>query len=81
MIRFRGRVCTVGPVALDRVDQAVLVGVCGFLGIGSFGLEVGLKLGSIPIFVRCSNFVIPIFLDEIFEIFTIRGRWVWDVVV
>lgn len=35
-----GRVRTVRPVALDRVDQAVLVRVRGFLSVGSLGLEI-----------------------------------------
>ena len=81
MIRFRGRVRTVRPVALDRVDQAVLVCVRGFLGIGSFGLEVRLKLGGVPFLVRCSDLFIPIALYKLFEIFAVCGCWVWDVVI
>lgn len=81
MIGFRGRVRTIRPVALDRVDQAVLVRVRGFLAIGSLGLEIRLKLGSIPVLVRGSNFFIPIALHKILEIFAVCGCRVRDIVV
>ena len=63
MIRFRGRVGTVRPVTLDGTDQAILIRVRGLFGIGPFGLEVRLKLWSIPFLVRCSNLIIPVLLD------------------
>ena len=81
MIRFGGGVCAVGPVTLDRVDQTVFIGVRRFLGIGSLGLEVRLKLGSFPFIVRCSNFFIPILLYKIFKVFAVRGCRVGDVIV
>ena len=30
---------------------------------------------------RVNDFRLPVVLDQIFEIFTISGRWIWDIVV
>ena len=81
MIRFGGRVRTVGPITLHRADQAVLVGVRSFLGIGSLGLEVRLKLGSFPFLVWCGNFIVPVALYKILKVFAVCGSRVWNVVV
>ena len=81
MIRFGGRVRTVGPITLDRADQAVLIGVRDFLGIGSLGLEVRLKLRGFPFLVRCGKFVVPIVLYKILKVFAVCGCRVWNVVV
>ena len=81
IVSARRRVRRLSPIAFYLIDKTGFVRFCGFLRISTLGLEVGLKLRSLPIGVGRRNFIVPAALDQIFQIGTVCGSWIWDIVI
>ena len=65
LIRLGCRVRCFSPVTLYLGYETVLVRLSSLLGFLAFGLEVGLKLGWLPITVWSGYFVLPVVLHQI----------------
>jgi hypothetical protein len=47
----------------------------------SLGSDVLLKLIGVPAIVGCDDLVIPVLLDEVFQVLAVCRSWIWNVVV
>lgn len=72
---------SLGPVVLDLLDEGVFGANGTVLGLVALEREVRLELRCFPAVVRSHDLVVPVLLDEVFEIFPICGSGMWDVVV
>jgi len=78
MVNGVGRVC---PSRLDGADEGVLVDLGSLVCLLALGLEVVLKLGSVPLAVRSYDLLIPVLLDQALQVLAISRRRVGNVVV
>lgn len=80
-VRVVGRVGGGGPVGLHLADQAVLVLLGALLNLGAFGAQEAGELVHVPGVVRLDDVVLPVVLDQVFQVLAVGGSWVRDVVV
>lgn len=69
------------PVILNLLNQAIGVLLGALLDLLALGAEVALETRRIPLVVGLHDIVVPVVLDEVFEILAVCWFGVRDVVV
>lgn len=72
---------SLGPVALDLLQEAVLALLSALLDLVAFGHNVVLELVGVPLAVWLDHVVVPVLLHKVLKILAVRSSWVWNVVI